>query len=274
MKTRRGSALVGLTTIVLIGLLAAPATADGATRWKGGCAGGNQAAEEAGFKAMMDANLRIRAVFADPDATPPSDGMRLVQSWCGDINGDGRRDRAVLFRLKGGSGGSPAAAAVLIGRSTGPRVGWQKTGFVLSKFRGVRKLRIDRNIYSSGDATCCPSRTRAYSLTWRRGKVREGALTTNHCADRGGFPGGEVDIEGVRVSCAAAYGLIDDARFRESRTRRCPEFTRCGVNRTVRVNGYSCRFGRFARSSGGEGGTQFVRCRNGTRRVSWRNLVD
>jgi hypothetical protein len=166
----RGWGLAALCAAAGLALL--PAGAQGAAGGWYRCRGGDGAADAAGFARLLDRNDLLRRV-AYEHRDHPSLNLVVEQSLCGDLDADGRLDRAVAYAWKGGTGSSPGAAVLLLGRRGGPpRIGWRRIGVVLaSDFRvdGARALHVDEALYGPRDPNCCPSRLRTVRLSAGRG---------------------------------------------------------------------------------------------------------
>jgi hypothetical protein len=155
-------ALVLALAIALGAAFSTAATA--ATPWRS-CsrASGNEAAHRAGLVAALNADRTLRRVFTG--TRPSSAYRRPATSLCGDFDGDGHTDRAVLYQCCTVS--SPAPWMVL--RRTGStwRIAYRRlhdTTFKLEA-RGTDLVTTEPK-YASTDANCCPSQLRIGTLRW------------------------------------------------------------------------------------------------------------
>jgi hypothetical protein len=149
-----------------------PASAAQATRPWVACskAGGDRAARSAGLDHALNTDPVLRRAFNPKRFNPayrrPSRVYRTPStSLCGDYDGDGRTDRAVLYQCCTVS----APAAWLLLRRTGSawRIVYKRlhdTTFTLAG-DGTQLVSTEPR-YSPSDALCCPTRLRIGTLRW------------------------------------------------------------------------------------------------------------
>ena len=160
------AALLIIPLLGLIGISAASAPADGAhpTPWtRCSKAAGDAAARAAGLAQALDADPVLRRAFGS--AKPSETYKRPATSLCGDFDGDGQTDRAVLYQCCTVS--SPAPWAVLRRRGKTWRVAHARLHDPTFKLEGDgTRLITTEPKYASGDANCCPSRLKVGTLRW------------------------------------------------------------------------------------------------------------
>src|SRR4051812_7253250 len=159
---RARSKLLTSVAIVLPLILAGPSQA--ATPWKKCSARqGNIAAHAAHMTHALDSDRTLKRVFI---GTRPSRVYRRPStSLCGDYNGDGRTDRAVLYQCCTVS--SPAPWVVLSHRRSGWHMVYKRLHDTTFRLQadGSDLLSTEPK-YSRSDANCCPSRLRIGRLRW------------------------------------------------------------------------------------------------------------
>jgi hypothetical protein len=125
---------------------------------------GNAAAREAGLMRALDHDRFLaRRVFVG--VKPSTIYRRPGVSLCGDFDGDGHTDRALLYQCCTVS--SPAPWLVLRRRSSHWRIAYKRlhdTTFSL-KPSGRRLVTVEPK-YSDSDSFCCPSRLKVGTLRW------------------------------------------------------------------------------------------------------------
>ncbi|MBE2315885.1 hypothetical protein DVA67_007855 [Solirubrobacter sp. CPCC 204708] len=155
------------SAVAVIGLAlcaAAPETAVAASPWET-CSrsAGHAAALKAGLQRALNTDRGLRRVFSGTQ--PSSIYRRPSTSLCGDFNGDGVTDRALLYQCCTVS--SPAPWVVLRRRGSQWRIVFRRlsdTTFRLEA-NGTRLVTTEPK-YGSGDANCCPSQLRIGTLRW------------------------------------------------------------------------------------------------------------
>ncbi len=144
--------------------LAFAVDAGAATPWRT-CsrASGNEAAHRAGLVRALNADRTLRRVFV---GTRPSSAYgRPTTSLCGDFDGDGHTDRAVLYQCCTVS--SPAPWLVLRRTGTTWAVAFSRLHDTTFKLQAAgTDLVTTEPKYASTDANCCPSQLRIGTLRW------------------------------------------------------------------------------------------------------------
>jgi hypothetical protein len=155
-----------VTALLVLAAAATATTASAATAWEPCSRTADEAAaRSAGLARALDRDPALKRTFSGQ--TAPSDTyQRASTSLCGDFDGDGRTDRALLYQCCSVS--SPAPWVVLSKRD-GSR--WQivfsrlhDTTFKLEGDGG--KLRTEEPRYAKADPNCCPSALRIGKLRW------------------------------------------------------------------------------------------------------------
>ncbi|MCW3039606.1 MAG: hypothetical protein JWM31_1511 [Solirubrobacterales bacterium] len=151
--------------IAVVVVVGASSPANAATRPWSDCskAQGQIASRSARVPRAMDADPTLRRVFLD--TKPSTIYRRPSTSLCGDFDGDGRTDRALLYQCCTVS--SPAPWVVLRGLRGGWRIAYKRlsdTTFQLQS-DGTRLITTEPR-YSQSDALCCPTRLRIGTLRW------------------------------------------------------------------------------------------------------------
>ena len=156
---------LALLLVLSIGVVAAFAgDATAATPWRS-CsrASGNEAAHRAGLVRALNTDRTLRRLFS---GTRPSSAYgRPTTSLCGDFDGDGHTDRAVLYQCCTVS--SPAPWLVL--RRTGStwRIAFSRLHDATFKLEASGPdLVTTEPKYAPSDANCCPSQVRIGTLHW------------------------------------------------------------------------------------------------------------
>jgi|SRR5438067_2151458 len=156
---------------VLIALLACVAAAvpasaaSAATPWtRCSKAAGNTAASQAGLPRALDADPVLRRIFGT--TRPPSAVYKTPRtSLCGDFDGDGHADRALLYECCTVS--SPAPWVVLRRRGSAWQIAYRRLHDTTFKLEGKgARLITTEPRYAHNDANCCPSRLRIGTLRW------------------------------------------------------------------------------------------------------------
>jgi hypothetical protein len=151
-------------TVCIATCLAFAVDAGAATPWRS-CSrsSGDRAARSAGLVRALDADRRLRRVFA---GTRPSRAYgRPATSLCGDFDGDGHTDRALLYQCCTVS--SPAPWLVV--RRTGStwRIAFSRLHDTTFKLEASgTDLVTTEPKYASTDPNCCPSQLRIGTLQW------------------------------------------------------------------------------------------------------------
>ena len=151
----------------LLGLLLAAGaqTASAASRtWKP-CSrtATKAAAERAGLPARIDADDRLRVIFA-PGA-PSSRLTSIGRSLCADYDGDGDVDRLALYRCCTVS--SPAPFAILRKDGAAYAIAYARLRDAVFGIRAAGRDVVEREPkYARNDANCCPSLVRERRIHW------------------------------------------------------------------------------------------------------------
>ena len=150
-------------TLSTAACLAFAVDAGAATPWRT-CsrASGNEAAHRAGLVRALNADRTLRRIFV---GTRPSSAYgRPTTSLCGDFDGDGHTDRAVLYQC---SVSSPAPCRVLRRTGTTWAMVFSRLHDTTFKLQAAgTDLVTTQPKYASTDANCCPSQLRIGTLRW------------------------------------------------------------------------------------------------------------
>ena len=165
-QLQSGNRAVPIALIVSVSLICAalPAGASAATPWrKCSRALGNVAAHKAGLVRALDTDPGLKRVFSG--GRPSEIYRRPSTSLCGDYDGDGMTDRAVLYQCCTVS--SPAPWLVLRRRDRRWRIVFSRLDDTTFRLEGSgANLITTEPKYASSDALCCPSRLRIGKLRW------------------------------------------------------------------------------------------------------------
>lgn len=123
---------------------------------------GTVAAREAGVPRALNRDTALRQTFG---SLASRTYRRPSTSLCGDFDGDGRTDRALLFQCCTVS--SPAPWVVLRKRGSGWRIVYKRLHDTTWKLEGVAgDLVTTEPRYSRNDALCCASQLKIGKLRW------------------------------------------------------------------------------------------------------------
>src|SRR6188472_3199034 len=119
-------------------------------------------ADEAGVPDVLNRDATLRRAFKPQK---PSTIYRYVNdALCGDFDGDGDRDRAILFDRY--TGGSYGPWFVLRRSGSKWRITYKRLHDITFSMTGGQDLKTVVPVYSRNDANCCPSRIRIGTLHW------------------------------------------------------------------------------------------------------------
>jgi hypothetical protein len=154
---------LALLILIAAGFAATDATA-APTPWRT-CsrASGNEAAHRAGLVHALNTDRSLRRVFT---GTRPSTAYRRpATSLCGDFDGDGHTDRAVLYQCCTVS--SPAPWLVLRRAGSTWRIAFSRLHDTTFKLEAAgTDLVTTEPQYAATDPNCCPSQLRIGTLHW------------------------------------------------------------------------------------------------------------
>lgn len=160
-----GRAVAAAAAVALGATLIVAATASAASRnWTPcGTAAAKVAAGQALLPERMDADPRLRRIFGDQ---APSSVLKISRSLCADYDGDGDRDRAVLYTCCTVSSPSPIAILRNDGGGGHTIVFARLHDAVLTLRTAGRDLVEREPRYAPTDANCCPSQVRERRIHW------------------------------------------------------------------------------------------------------------